>query len=80
VPATIETVVVVGVQVDEVEKAPADEALVRVTVVAAATFDGLPKLSWVWTDIADEHVPAITVTAELVKTSLAGAAGVTVSV
>jgi hypothetical protein len=41
----METLVVVGVHVEDVEKAPADELLARVTVVGVATFDGLPNAS-----------------------------------
>src|SRR5687768_18527716 len=48
-----------------------------VTVVLAPTFDGLPRLSWLWTVIPGEHTPAVTLDGTLRNTRREGGAAVT---
>src|SRR3989475_4852042 len=56
--------------------------LVSATVSVLEGLDGLPKLSWLWTVIgpAVGFEVAVKLKAEVVKTSLLAAAGLTVSV
>src|SRR5438067_685167 len=80
VPAAMVTLVVVVAQPAAPLKLVEPALEVRLSAVAAATTEALPKLSCDCTVTAPEQTPAVTVCAVVVTTSLLGAAGLIVSV